>query len=217
MTGPVRDYFDREAKVFDSIYEGKGPFGRWIDDNFRRDIRERWRLTIEACGDLNGKTALDIGCGGGRYAVDFAKRGARQVIGLDFAPKMIGLARDYARTEGLENRCEFITGDFLSWESAQRFDICVAMGVFDYIAEPRPFLERMVQLTDHRIIASFPSNSFLRGPLRKFRYRLKGCPVYLFDRPQIQEILKGLGDAWISKIRGHGMDYFVHLDVGSKK
>lgn len=179
-------------------------------------MRERRRLTLEACGDLSGKTILDIGCGGGRYAVDFAKRGASKVIGLDFAPKMIELAKECARGEGVEDRCEFVTADFLSWENTQHFDICVAMGVFDYISEPRAFLEQMAGLTEHRIIASFPSNSYVRGPLRKFRYRLKGCPIYLFDRPQIQNVLKGLGHAWLTKIQGHGMDYFVHLDVGSK-
>lgn len=207
----VQTYFDQEAEVFDRIYEGKGTFGAWIDNKFRRAIRERWSLTLEVCGDLHGKTVLDIGCGSGRYAVEFAKRGADRVIGLDFAPNMLKLAEEYAQAEGVGSRCEFINGDFLSWQTARHFDICVAMGVFDYILTPRPFLERMVNLADHRVIASFPSNSFLRGPLRKLRYRLRGCPVYLFNQSQIQEVVKGLGNASITKIRGHGMDYFVHL------
>lgn len=47
-----------------------------------------------------GGRLLDVGCGGGREAIGFARAGFR-VVAIDLAPGMIGAARDNARREGL--------------------------------------------------------------------------------------------------------------------
>src|SRR5689334_2485912 len=171
----VKSYFDRAADDFDTIYDGKGRLGRWIDHHFRQDMYERYRLTFEACGNVQGKTALDIGCGSGRYCLEFAKRGARQIVGLDFAPHMLDLAGQLLREYALHDRCQFVAGDFMQVEFNQRFDICLAIGVFDYIAQPRPFLEKMRSLAQRHVIMSFPSKSPIRTPIRQARYRIKRC------------------------------------------
>ena len=43
-------------------------------------------------GDINGKTVLEYGCGGGTYTVALAARGAR-VIAFDISPELLALAR----------------------------------------------------------------------------------------------------------------------------
>ena len=96
MTRGVKNYFDHAAQEFDAVYDGKGPFGQWLDRNFRRDMYERYRLTFETCGNITGKSVLDVGCGSGRYSIEFAKRGAVSVVGIDFAPNMLTLASHYA-------------------------------------------------------------------------------------------------------------------------
>lgn len=48
------------------------------------------------CGSLEGKRVLEIGCGNGWIALRFAKSGAH-VWACDISPKMIELARRYAR------------------------------------------------------------------------------------------------------------------------
>ena len=110
---------------------------------------------------------------------------------------------------------EFITEDFSTKQFNRKFDICVAMGVLDYIPNPPAFLGTMMGLARERILVSFPSNSTIRGPLRKIRYRLKKCPLYLFDRRQIEDIVNPMGDPRIIKIPGHGMDFFVDLTADS--
>jgi SAM-dependent methyltransferase len=52
-------------------------------------------------GDVNGKTVLEYGCGGGTYTVALANRGAR-VIAFDISPDLVALAKK--RLEA--NRCE---------------------------------------------------------------------------------------------------------------
>jgi 2-polyprenyl-3-methyl-5-hydroxy-6-metoxy-1,4-benzoquinol methylase len=209
----VREYFDRVADDFDAIYGGKGPLGRWIDRRFRPDMYGRYRLTFETCGDVGGKTVLDIGCGGGRYSIEFAKRGAAQVVGLDFAPNMVTLAQKYAAEHGVLNRCHFIIGDFMQVDFDQRFDICIAIGVFDYVAQPRLFLEKMRSLANELLVMSFPSKSPIRTPVRKVRYWFKRCPVYFYDLMTIRTLVNGLGQYRIIKIPGQGMDYFVSIQT----
>lgn len=211
MNDAVTSYFNRAVSDFDAIYEGKGPFGRWVDRRFRRDMYERHRLTFETCGDVDGQTVLDIGCGSGRYSVEFAKRRASRVVGVDLASNMVTAARNHAEEQGVSDRCDFLLGDFMQMGFGQRFDVCAAIGVFDYIAEPRPFLEKMTALSNKWSIMSFPSVSMIRTPIRKIRYWIKNCPVYFYDREAIVKLIDGLGDCRIIKIPGQGMDYFVSI------
>jgi hypothetical protein len=45
--------------------------------------------------------------------------------------------------------------------------------VFDYIEEPEAALRKMKELARHSVVASFPSRSVYRTPLRKVRYAIK--------------------------------------------
>lgn len=210
----VRDYFTRSATRFDSLYsEGEmGPVGRAINRRFRRDIYERYLLTIQHARRYNVASALDVGCGSGRYLSALQELGVGRLVGIDLSPTMIELARRYVRQDG---SCELITGDFMSYRWDEPFDLVIAQGVFDYVADPLPFLRKMLQATRHSVVASFPSISFYRTPIRRFRYRLKGCPVYFYDLPRIQKLAEGAGFARheIVKIKGAGQDYFVSFFV----
>jgi SAM-dependent methyltransferase len=49
--------------------------------------------------DVRGLRVLDLGCGGGRLAVDLAERGASSVLGVDVSERMLALARAHPRVE----------------------------------------------------------------------------------------------------------------------
>lgn len=57
-------------------------------------------LTEELRIDLRGKETLDVGCGGGLLAEEFARLGCA-VTGIDPSEKSLESARDHARQEGL--------------------------------------------------------------------------------------------------------------------
>ena len=57
-----------------------------------------------------GMKLLDITCGPGLYAVEFARRGC-DVAGIDFSPASIAYARELAAREGVTERCRFIEAD----------------------------------------------------------------------------------------------------------
>ena len=207
----IRRRFEREAGSFDAIYRlERSPLSRWFNKTFRKAVFERYDITFREAGDLHGKTVLDIGCGSGVYAVDFARRGARRVLGIDFSGSMLELARGEAATHGVAGACEFRRADFTQADlKGERFDVVIAMGVFDYLPEPESFLKKMAELASQngRLIASFPGHSIVRERARKLRYRFtRRGYVRFYDDGEVRALAAraGVGATRIVPIRSSG-------------
>lgn len=191
----VKRRFEKEADEFDAIYRlERAPFWRWFNATFRKAVFERYRITFAEAGDLTGKTVLDIGCGSGIYAAEFARRGAKRVVGVDFSANMLRLARAKAETEGVTDICEFIEGDFQDLHFDESFDVSIAMGVFDYLPQPQPFLKKMAAVTHGKVLASFPGHSLIRERARRLRYLLQGKgDVYFYEEADVRRLAEGAG------------------------
>src|SRR5262245_40528344 len=134
----VRAYFDREADRFDAIYRPDKPLLQRLRDNlFRRVIQARFALALQQLA-RPGVTLLDVGCGSGRYGFEVARRGAALCIGIDFSPRMIDLARHESNGNGVSRRCEWVLDEWLRWQAPRSFQVVLAMGYFDYVAQPLP-------------------------------------------------------------------------------
>jgi ubiquinone/menaquinone biosynthesis C-methylase UbiE len=189
----VERYFQQQADSFDRLYETGGAWQHLLNRTLRKGLYERVRLTLVELEQLGPHTVLDVGCGSGRNDPLFIQAGATQVTGIDFSPRMLELARAFTREAGVDGRCTFLEGDFLEHKFSEKFDVAVALGVFDYFADPLPPLIRMRELARKRVIASFPEVSLVRAPLRKLRYAVRNCPVYFYRREALQEVAKKAG------------------------
>lgn len=190
----VRDHFHADAQRFDAIYEDdKNAVSRWIDNVWRGVVRRRFDLTLEHLAPLAGKRVLDVGCGSGRYCLAFAERGAEYVLGVDFAAAMIDLANEYAQKAGVQAQCEFRAGKFPDVVPDGVFDACTAMGFFDYINDPVPIISRMRELTRWKMVMSFPKSKEWRAPVRRMRFRLMGCPLFMYTESDVRKILGEAG------------------------
>jgi len=188
----IRRYFDGIAARFDSIYSTEKPWHqRVVDRIFRGTVNERFDLIMSELHDIAGKRVLDVGTGSGRYAVELAARGA-SVTGVDFSSEMLTLAREAARQRGVTERCRWLEGDFLSLDLGDRYDVTLAMGFFDYVADPAPILERMARLTRGVIYASFPRRWTVRTLPRKLRLTLNRCYVRFYDAGEIENLTRAL-------------------------
>jgi ubiquinone/menaquinone biosynthesis C-methylase UbiE len=67
--------------------------------------------TLAALPDLTGKTAADLGCGTGRYALQLARLGAERVVGVDLVPEMLAAANRKARRGELDDVTDWREGD----------------------------------------------------------------------------------------------------------
>lgn len=204
----VREHFHETAAEFDAIYTGeKGPLGRWLDKKLRWDMYERFRRTVAECGEP-GLEVLDVGCGSGRFSVAVARAGARAVLGLDFAENMLDIARHLAEKEGVGERCRFEVGDFMERKFGRQFDVTLAIGLLDYVADCAPFLRKMRRVSRRKVVATFPRKWTWRAPVRKLRLSLRGCPVYFFTKPQVERLMAeaGFKEFTVERI---GKIYFV--------
>ncbi len=187
-------YWSRRAEEFDAIYSGrKGAASRLWDRLTRRNIGERFRFALQAVGTVDGKRILDVGCGSGRYCVEFAARGEAEVVGVDLAQGMLTIAERLAARRGVESRCAFVRADVLSYETREPFDDIVAMGFFDYVESPLAVMSRLRSLTRGRLVASFPCRLSGRAPFRKLWLRARGCYVRLYGRGEVESLCASSG------------------------
>ncbi|HOT36415.1 MAG TPA: methyltransferase domain-containing protein [Candidatus Latescibacteria bacterium] len=205
----VTRHFDVTAEEFDSIYtgEGKSFWGKLLDRSLRKDMYERFTLTVENCGDDPDRTILDVGCGTGRFSIALAQRNAR-VDGIDPAPTMLAIATRLASEQGVADKCRFIEADLDNFSAAEKYDYVIGIGLFDYLATPAAALKRMTGLAKKRVIVTFPRRWTWRAPIRKLRLSLRGCPVFFYDRAQVEKLVRDAGGQ-IEEVRVVGKIYFV--------
>ena len=209
-------FFDGFADTFDTFYDQKrNPLMRWVDDRFRRDIAERYRLTFQSLGDLTGKTVLDIGCGSGPYLLTALRQGAQHVTGVDPAPRMLELASQRIASAGMADRLSIVEGYFPGARVDGTFDYAIVMGVLDYVADPAAFLKALRPLLRKGAAISFPSTHWFRTPFRSVRYRLRSVPVYFYTAARIDQLMKeaGIRKYTVTKIAGAGQDFFVWIQA----
>lgn len=87
---------------------------------------------------LEGRTALDVGCGAGLLAEPLARLGA-QVTGVDAAPELIEAARTHAGQSGLAIR--YLAGEVAAVDGT--FDLVTALEVVEHVADPASFVRSL--------------------------------------------------------------------------
>jgi 2-polyprenyl-3-methyl-5-hydroxy-6-metoxy-1,4-benzoquinol methylase len=210
LTERTADFFDRYAADFNAIYGNSNDgFERIINRLFRRAMLLRYDRTLQGCVPIEGSSVIDVGCGPGHYSVTLARAGASRVLGLDFAAGMLRIAQEAAKGAGVADRCTFALGDFLTYPIAEKFDFAVVMGFMDYVADPRPVIDRVLAIVKRRGFFSFPKAG---GPLawqRKLRYRNR-CDLFLYREDDIRGLLSASGAAF--QIESIGRDFFVTVE-----
>lgn len=208
----IQQLFDDYAEGFNSIYgDSHNRFQRWIDRRFRQSMRLRFERTVASCQPLEEKRILDVGCGPGQYSVFLAQHGAREIAGIDIAPRMIELARKLAREKGVPDRCTFLECDFMNYGGTELFDYTIVMGVMDYILEPKPFLQRLMSLTRDHILLSFPNDRGILARQRRWRYKwFSGCILNMYSQEKLVSLLEEIASHRYS-IEPIARDYFVTI------
>jgi len=106
----------------------------------RDRIDQHWQADECSRTPLDGKSALDVGCGAGLLAEPLARLGAK-VTGMDASPEVIAVARGHAATMGLA--IDYRVGDVQAMEG--QFDLVTAMEVIEHVADPAAFLKALAK------------------------------------------------------------------------
>jgi SAM-dependent methyltransferase len=186
----VRKRFRAKARQFDDLYEDERLLARVL----RPGLFRRRQLAVDTVRGYRAPRVLDVGCGSGRIGEFVLEAGAPRYVGVDFSEPMIALAEE--RLARFGERVQLITDDFLTASLHGPFDVVLALGVFDYLPDPRRFISRMFELCAKGgcVVGSFPAWSPIKGPIRKVRYEWIGdCPIFNYDRDELEGMLSETG------------------------
>lgn len=187
----VKSFFDCRGESFDSIYrkDEKGRLiGNWIDKHFRRNIHFRFEETLKHISDKNIRSIIDVGCGPGRYCVEYLRMG-KKVVGIDLSAEMLTIAERACKRVTRDGNIRFVNANYLDHEFDERFDVAVLMGLFDYIEDARSMLKKLKRDVKTLILASFPKRHGILAVQRKIRYQLRNCPLYLYSKDNLEDLL----------------------------
>jgi SAM-dependent methyltransferase len=126
-----RQKMSQTQNIYDNqiFFEGYRAL-RERDDNHNILIEQPAMLKL--LPDLNGKTVLDLGCGCGGNCLDFIRRGAKHVVGIDVSENMLAIAHKDAS----DSRIEYRHMDMAHLgEVHERYDLIYSSLAFHYIED----------------------------------------------------------------------------------
>jgi 2-polyprenyl-6-hydroxyphenyl methylase/3-demethylubiquinone-9 3-methyltransferase len=95
-------------------------------------LRLAW---IERHTVLAGKTALDVGCGGGILSESLARRGA-SVTGIDLSEKALGVARLHLPESEMTIDYRLASAEELARQMPGAFDVVACMEMLEHVPDP---------------------------------------------------------------------------------
>jgi 2-polyprenyl-6-hydroxyphenyl methylase / 3-demethylubiquinone-9 3-methyltransferase len=100
---------------------------------------------IDKIARLNGKTVVDVGCGGGILAEGMTSRGG-VVTGIDLSPKALSVARLHLFESGQQVAYREISAEALALEAPASFDIVTCMEMLEHVPDPASTVTACTQL-----------------------------------------------------------------------
>ena len=195
-TTPTRRYFERRAEAFDRLYTRQSPGTRLL----RMGPRRSRDFAASIVAEHESPTVLDVGCGPGRVGEAVMEAGASRYVGVDFSPRMLELAR--TRLADVEP-VQLIESDFLELDLAERYDVVLALGLFDYLDDPGRAASWLVDHCEQTLVATFSRRDRVKTPIRRLHYEVvHRCPIYFYVEADAEALLRAAGFARIEFVSG---------------
>lgn len=108
--------FQDYSNYYDSLYKDK-------------DYEAEMKFILNSLGKVGGKDfkkILSLGCGTCTYEVLLAKKGC-EITGIDLSQKMLKLARQKLKKNGLLNKVALKQGDVRRFDVKEKHDLAIAM------------------------------------------------------------------------------------------
>jgi 2-polyprenyl-6-hydroxyphenyl methylase/3-demethylubiquinone-9 3-methyltransferase len=100
---------------------------------------------IDGIAGLAGKSALDVGCGGGILAEAMARRGA-SVKGIDLSDKALKVAQLHLHESRLAVDYEAVSAEDLAARAPASFDVVTCMELLEHVPDPASTVRACAQL-----------------------------------------------------------------------
>lgn len=163
-----------------------------------------------------GKSVLDCFCFTGSFGIEAAKKGARQVVGIDRSKEALALAQKSATLNEVENVCTFIEGE--AFEELAKLQ----GGYFDIVLlDPPAFVKSrkdlQAGLKGYSKLVRMAASLVVAQGLLSFTC----CSHHVSEEDLLLSIRKGLEQAGrigkIIKQLSAGMDHPLHMHLPESK
>ncbi len=126
MSSDNKGFWERQSKNYNTAFEQTEPYVKYLEKTERRRLFQVLDVHPEM-------TVLDLGCGTGRWAFEFAQR-CQKVVAVDFAEGMIERTRREAEKRGFRNM-DFHVAPVQEFITHDRFDLIIISGVLVYFED----------------------------------------------------------------------------------
>jgi len=147
----VAHHYDLSGKLYEMFLDRDRQYscayfsvpGETLDE---AQIGKKRHLAAKLHLNKPGLNVLDIGCGWGGLALDLARDGKANVLGITLSEEQIAVARERSARAQLSERCKFDLVDYRALKG--RFDRIVSVGMFEHVGAPyyRAFFNKIGDL-----------------------------------------------------------------------
>ncbi len=174
----ARDYFEALAPIYEK-HVCRGP-AAYLRRREREILLRLAGLHPSSPAPRPGGRLLDAGCGSGFYT-RAAKAHAYRVTAIDVSPRMIA--------EVVAEADEAWVADLETWETDQRFDAIICVGVLDFVTDPELCMRKLSGWLrpGGRLTVLVPRTGW-GGKIYRIEKRFSGLRVNLFA-PEWPELI----------------------------
>jgi demethylmenaquinone methyltransferase/2-methoxy-6-polyprenyl-1,4-benzoquinol methylase len=153
-------------------------------------LDQRWRRRAVQLAQVDPTTdVVDVACGTGDLSEAFLAGGSRSVIGIDYTPAMLAIAREKgSRATGDARRVDYRQGDAMQLElpDASADVVSIAFGIRNVARPEKAIAEfwRILRPGGRVVILEFsePRNGILRAANRIYTHRIMPLSATLIAR-----------------------------------
>jgi len=142
-----------EIDIHDHVAEAY--YGK-LGEKFMKETQQRLHWIRD---HVEGDTILDIGCSQGIGPILLGRLG-KHVIGIDISQKAVDEAEAELTKEApdIQEKIEFRKADFLTFETAKKFDTITITEVLEHLENPQEFIDKAYDLLkpEGRLIITVP-------------------------------------------------------------
>ena len=99
----------------------------------------------ERCDGLDGKTVIDVGCGGGILAESMVTKGAT-VTGIDMGEAPLKVAKLHGLECGINVEYQQTTAEAMAEQHPNQFDVVTCMEMLEHVPDPSSVIASCAQL-----------------------------------------------------------------------
>ena len=135
---------EKEVQKFDDIsYSWWDPEGPFKPLHMLNPIRTNF---IKRSVNLENKTLIDVGCGGGLLCENLASENT-EIKGIDMSNESIEIAETHQTLKNLNINYQAISLEKLIEESETRYDVLTCLELIEHVPNPEKLINDCIKIT----------------------------------------------------------------------